>query len=433
MAAGASGGFVPAVAATLRFQPSDSNPLSFLDIKAGSGGGRGAGDVFAGGRSSASLLPKLFPPSADGEACAKVRACYFDPSRRFGAFGAVVLASGAAGPAGAASPSTTSVLRHAAVGARYSSEQASLGVILDPVSGGTLRTAWAVARAGALTAGVSLSPPKNAAAATSSISSSCPLALSSSVAAALSAPSATLAYSPQREFGGASGFTAALELREGSSLALSLYQHLVLQRGVKNPFEDGNVLGIVNYLDLGLTVAAPLSSSSSPPSASSSPDKPRPTSASISSHALADDPTASAQAWALGAAWQANKNIKVKATAGPEAAALAAVFKGWTNPAVTVAANASWHYGTSGKSSAAANPWLSPKFGLVIWTENFGGVRYERSPGASELRGKALVQRHAATAVDEANAAGSGVLVEAENFGDKALLGQVPNDTARFM
>ena len=36
VAAGAPGGFVPAVAATLRFQPSDSNPLSFLDIKAGS-------------------------------------------------------------------------------------------------------------------------------------------------------------------------------------------------------------------------------------------------------------------------------------------------------------------------------------------------------------------------------------------------------------
>ena len=140
--------------------------------------------------------------------------------------------------------------------------------------------------------------------------------------------------------------------------------------------------------------------------------------------------------WALGAAWQANKNVKVKATAGPEAAAVAAVFKGWTNPAVTVAANASWHYGSSGAAGskpASSNPWLSPKFGLVIWTENFGGVRYERSPGASELRGKALVQRHAATAADAANAAGSGVLVEAENFGDRALLGQVPNDTARFM
>ena len=128
--------------------------------------------------------------------------------------------------------------------------------------------------------------------------------------------------------------------------------------------------------------------------------------------------------------------MKVKATAGPEAAAVAAVFKGWTNPAVTVAANASWHYGTGGSgkpSSPSSSPWLSPKFGLVVWTENFGGVRYERSPGASELRGKALVQRHAATAADAANAAGSGVLLEAENFGDKALLGQVPNDTARFM
>lgn len=446
VAAGASGGFVPAVAATLRFQPSDANPLSFFDIKAGSGGGGGGADVFAGGRSSASLLPKLFPSSADDEACAKVRACYFDPSKRFGAFAAVVLASGgggaggggaagagAAGAAPAASPPPTSALRHAAVGARYSSEQASLGVILDPASGGALRTAWAVARAGAMTAGVSLSPPPPTTKAGAAASGNVAEALSSSVAAALArGPSATLAYSPQREFGGASGFTAALELREGSALALSLYQHLVLQRGVKNPFEDGNVLGIVNYLDLGLTVAAPLNSSSSS-SSSSSGKLPRPTSASISSHALADDPTVSAQAWALGAAWQANKNVKVKATAGPEAAAVAAVFKGWTNPAVTVAANASWHYESSSKSSSSSNPWLAPKFGLVIWTENFGGVRYERSPGASELRGKALVQRHAATAADAANAAGSGVLVEAENFGDRALLGQVPNDTARFM
>ena len=348
VAAGAPGGFVPAVAATLRFQPSDFNPLSFFDIKAGSGGGGGggaaAGDVFAGGRSSASLLPKLFPSSADDEACAKVRACYFDPSKRFGAFGAVVLASGGGGggaggasSAAAAAAASTSALRHAAVGARYSSEQASLGVILDPASGGALRTAWAVARAGAMTAGVSLSPPpSNKASAASSASSASPAAiaeaLSSSVAAALARPSAPLAYSPQREFGGASGFTAALELREGSALALSLYQHLVLQRGVKNPFEDGNVLGIVNYLDLGLTVAAPLSSSSTSSSSSSSSDsKPRPTSASIASHALADDPTASAQAWALGAAWQANKNVKVKATAGPEAPEVWKRFCPWAS------------------------------------------------------------------------------------------------------
>ena len=204
VAAGAPGGFVPAVAATLRFQPSDFNPLSFFDIKAGSGGGGGggaaAGDVFAGGRSSASLLPKLFPSSADDEACAKVRACYFDPSKRFGAFGAVVLASGGGGggaggasSAAAAAAASTSALRHAAVGARYSSEQASLGVILDPASGGALRTAWAVARAGAMTAGVSLSPPpSNKASAASSASSASPAAiaeaLSSSVAAALATP-----------------------------------------------------------------------------------------------------------------------------------------------------------------------------------------------------------------------------------------------------
>lgn len=55
--------------------------------------------------------------------------------------------------------------------------------------------------------------------------------------------------------GGAAGkFTAALEVREQRQLLLSFLQHMVVQRRVRNPFEDDNVAGIVNYVNIGLQV-----------------------------------------------------------------------------------------------------------------------------------------------------------------------------------
>ena len=50
-------------------------------------------------------------------------------------------------------------------------------------------------------------------------------------------------------------FTTALELKEASQLTLSLLYHMASQRMVKNPLEEDNIVGITNYLDLGLQVS----------------------------------------------------------------------------------------------------------------------------------------------------------------------------------
>lgn len=51
-------------------------------------------------------------------------------------------------------------------------------------------------------------------------------------------------------------FTTALELKEASQLTLSLLYHMAAQRLVKNPLEEENIMGITNYLDLGLQVSS---------------------------------------------------------------------------------------------------------------------------------------------------------------------------------
>lgn len=53
-------------------------------------------------------------------------------------------------------------------------------------------------------------------------------------------------------------FTTAVELKEASQLTLSLLYHMAAQRRVKNPLEEDNIVGITNYLDMGLQVCCPL-------------------------------------------------------------------------------------------------------------------------------------------------------------------------------
>ena len=53
-------------------------------------------------------------------------------------------------------------------------------------------------------------------------------------------------------------FTTAVELKEASQLTLSLLYHMAAQRDVKNPMEEDNIVGITNYLDLGLQVYLPV-------------------------------------------------------------------------------------------------------------------------------------------------------------------------------
>jgi hypothetical protein len=48
------------------------------------------------------------------------------------------------------------------------------------------------------------------------------------------------------------------QVTRGGDLVVSFVQHAAVRRSVKNPFEDGKVVGITNYIDVGLRLAAPL-------------------------------------------------------------------------------------------------------------------------------------------------------------------------------
>lgn len=56
-------------------------------------------------------------------------------------------------------------------------------------------------------------------------------------------------------------FTAAIEVQEQRRLILSFLQHMAVQRLCKNPFEEEEVVGITNYLDIGLQVSFSFASS----------------------------------------------------------------------------------------------------------------------------------------------------------------------------
>jgi hypothetical protein len=63
---------------------------------------------------------------------------------------------------------------------------------------------------------------------------------------------------------GRGNFTAAAEVEGGHSLRLGFYQHMALTRNVYNPLEKGDVVGITNYLDLGIQLVTPLSEHAPP-------------------------------------------------------------------------------------------------------------------------------------------------------------------------
>lgn len=96
----------------------------------------------------------------------------------------------------------------------------------------------------------------------------------------------------------------ALEGTRGEVVGAYMH-HLTTRRSVLNPLADANVVGIWNYVDLGVEVRQQLRS----PFATTA---------------------------ALGAAWQLNKNLMVKARAGSEGAAATVALKAWWEPAMTV-------------------------------------------------------------------------------------------------
>ncbi|KAK9113752.1 hypothetical protein Syun_020549 [Stephania yunnanensis] len=181
------------------------------------------------------------------------------------------------------------------VGLRYGTTNLSIGATLMPLSNEFPKSAWVVSRIGRLTTGVQYKP---------------------------SFGSKNLNYDDIKNWSCAIGyglgaksplspsFNFAIELARGSQLIASFYQHVVVQRRVKNPFEGDEVVGITNYIDFGFELETRVDT---PESSSNLPES----------------------TFQIAASWQANKNLLLKGKAGPFSSSLALVFKSWWKPSFT--------------------------------------------------------------------------------------------------
>uniref|UniRef100_A0ACD5TZA4 Uncharacterized protein n=1 Tax=Avena sativa TaxID=4498 RepID=A0ACD5TZA4_AVESA len=223
----------------------------------------------------------------------KLRSCAYYAPYHVGAFGILPLLMG----------NRVSSEDNGLLGLRYGSDNLSFGAsfVPMPASGEVPYGAWLVGRKGSLTAGAQYKPlsgnknpmpytdPKNWNYAISyGVGSTSPLSPS---------------------------FICSLELARNTQLTASFYQHLVVQRRVKNPFEDDQVVGITNYIDLGLELSGGI-------------DKDKPTEG------------ASNSPFQLAASWQANKNFMLKGKLGPSKSSVALAFKSWWRPSFALSVTA---------------------------------------------------------------------------------------------
>ncbi|WVZ99696.1 hypothetical protein U9M48_044958 [Paspalum notatum var. saurae] len=222
----------------------------------------------------------------------QLRSCAYDPKYCIGAFGTLPLLMG----------NRVRSEDYGTMGVRYGSENLSVGASFVPIAlpSEVPFGAWLVARKGSVTAGVQYKPlsgNKHAMPFTEPENWNC--AISYGVGS-------TSPLNPS--------FIVSLELARSTQLTTSFYQHLVVQRRIKNPFEDNQVVGITNYIDFGLELAARV-------------DKDK---AAENGNSL----------FQMAASWQANKNFLLKGKVGPSKTSVALAFKSWWRPSFTFSVTA---------------------------------------------------------------------------------------------
>ncbi|CAL5371864.1 unnamed protein product [Camellia sinensis] len=250
-----------------------------------------------------------------------MRSCAYFPKYGFGAFGffPVLLKK------------RVSSEDYGVMGLRYGSSNLSFGATLLPFSmdGEFPKSAWLVSKMGRLTAGVQYEPQfgskdgnryKNLA------NWSCAIGYGLGSGSPLS---------PSFNFG--------LELAKSSQFIASFYQHVVVQRRVKNPLEENEVVGITNYIDFGFELQTRIDD-----------DKP--------SNVTPDS------SFQVAASWQANKNFLLKGKVGPLSSSMALAFKSWWKPSFTFNISATRDR-TVGKTA----------FGFGIRVDNVREASYQRA------------------------------------------------------
>ncbi|PIN09072.1 hypothetical protein CDL12_18342 [Handroanthus impetiginosus] len=192
---------------------------------------------------------------------------------------------------------------HSIMGLRYGSSNLSVGATVVPFSAGDElpKNAWLVSKMGRLTAGVQYEPKfgnKDEARYKNLANWSCAIGYGLGSSSPLS---------PSFNFG--------LELAKNSQFIASFYQHVVVQRRVKNPLEENEIVGITNYIDFGFELQTGVDD-----------DK--------SSNNIQDS------TFQVAASWQANKNFLIKGKVGPLSSSIALAFKSWWKPSFTLSVSA---------------------------------------------------------------------------------------------
>ena len=336
---------------TLRYQPIPEHPYTFFDIRA-----KTRNDISS----------------------AVIRGCAMMPEQNLALFGVLPLTEASA----------TDSLQF---GARYTSPDFSVGSIINP-SRNVLHRAWMVKRLGRqLLIGMQVAPE----AAMDQLGSS-PEYRRQFYDTCINTTSYALAYTALNKLSnGTSGFTAVVELHEHRRLALSFLHHMTVQRTVHNPLEKGDVVGISNYIDVGLQMITHV-------------------------HA---EPQPSPAVMRVAASWQANKNVLVKASAGLDGICLSGVLRSWWQPAFTVGA-AVRHSLQRGSSV---------RYGLTLNVETWRNLRYERAPEGLKMTGARVTQRHVASDDDIALSSGKGLLISLDEVNNPGVLGQQRPQGADFL
>lgn len=217
------------------------------------------------------------------------------------------------------------------VGLRHSSENLSLGATFVPFSAADKcpTNAWLVSKIGRLTVGVQYEPQcgsKDYTRFKNLRNWSCAIGYGVGTGSPLS-PS----------------FIFGLELAKSSQFIASFYQHVVVQRRVKNPLEENEVVGITNYIDFGFELQSRVEDVET-------------------SNGLPDS------TFQVAASWQANKNFLLKGKAGPLSSSIVLAFKSWWKPSFTFSISATRDR-TVGKTA----------LGFGIHVENIREASYERA------------------------------------------------------
>ncbi|MED6148697.1 hypothetical protein PIB30_055274 [Stylosanthes scabra] len=248
----------------------------------------------------------------------QMRSCAYYPKYGFGAFGVFPLIM----------KKREGSEESGMMGLRYGSGNLSFGVTLLPFAkkDELPKSAWLVSRMGRMTAGVQYEPQQGNPKLSNLMNWSCAMSYGVGSGSPLS---------PSFNFG--------LELAKSTQFVAYFYQHMVVQRRVKNPLEQNTVVGITNYIDFGFELQTSVDDA-------------------IAANNMSDS------TFQIGASWQANKNFLLKAKVGPRSSSMALAFKSWWKPSFTFSISA-----TRDRADGKV------QFGFGIQSESLREASYQRA------------------------------------------------------